>query len=139
MDHPRPGEPDPLAFTPVPGTRRSDGWTPDRQRGFVAALAEHGGVAAAARAVGMTPQTANRLRKRRGAESFARAWDVAARWGRLKSLDEAIHRALGGVLVPVMRGGKLVGHRRRFDNRLLFAACYGEPLARYLRTTEAAD
>ena len=79
-----------LDFIPVPTAARHDGWTPDRQRGFITALAQHGGVAAAARAVGMTPQTARRLRKRAGAEGFARAWDLAAEEGRMRSLDEAI-------------------------------------------------
>jgi hypothetical protein len=121
-------------FTPVTTASRSDGWTPDRQRRFIAALAEHGGVAAAARSVGMTPQTANRLRKRPDAVSFARAWDKAVEEGRARSVDEALKRGLEGVVVPVMRNGKIVGHRRRFDNRQLYAACYGEPMGRFGNT-----
>lgn len=125
---------DPLAFTPVLiASTRHDGWSPERQRAFIAALAEHGGVAAAARAVGMTPQSANRLRKRPDAESFARAWTAALFQGRQESRDEAIRRGRDGWLVPVTRRGKLVGYRRRFDSRLLFAACYAEPMSRYLR------
>lgn len=81
----------------------------------------------------MTPQTANRLRKRPGAESFARAWAAAVQQGQDRSLDEAMRRGRDGWLVPVMRDGRIVAHRRRFDNRLLFAACYGEPMARFLR------
>lgn len=81
----------------------------------------------------MTPQTANRPCKRSGAESFARAWDAALLQGRDRSLDEAMRRGLDGWLAPVIRSGKVVGHRRRFDNRLLFAACYGERMARFLR------
>ena len=120
-------------FTPVPTSTRHDGWTPDRQRGFLVALAHHGGVAAAARAVGMTPQGARRLRKRAGAESFAAAWDRAVEAGRFRALNDAIERGRDGWLVPVTRNGKVVGQRRRFDNRLLFAACYGEPASRYER------
>ncbi len=124
----------PLAFTPVAtASTRHDGWTPARQRNFIAALAQHGGVAAAARAVGKTPQTARRLRERPGAESFARAWDAALEQGRLRALDEAMVRARDGWLSPIVRNGQIVGHRRRFDNRLLFAACYGEPMSRYER------
>lgn len=124
---------DPLVFTPVPITARHDGWTADRQRAFIAVLASHGGVAAAARAMGMTPQTARRLRTRPDAESFARAWDAAIEEGRLRAQEEAMRRGLEGYLVPVTRDGRIVGHRRRLDNRLLFAACYGEPMSRYER------
>jgi hypothetical protein len=39
-----PDEDDPYVFTPVPSaSNRSDGWTPDRQRLFIKALASHGG------------------------------------------------------------------------------------------------
>ena len=131
MDEPAPLDDDPYDFTPVATASRSDGWTPDRQRRFILALAGHGGVAAAARSVGMTPQSANRLRKRADAASFAHAWDRAIDEGRARSLDAALARGMEGVVVPVMRGGKVVGHRRRFDNRLLYAACYGEPMGRF--------
>ena len=131
MDEPEPLDDDPYDFTPVATASRSDGWTPDRQRRFILALAEHGGVAAAARSVGTTPQSANRLRKRADADGFARAWDKAVEEGRARSLDEALARGMEGVVVPVMRGGKVVGHRRRFDNRLLYAACYGQPMGRF--------
>lgn len=50
-----------LEFTPVPVRARHDGWTPERQRLYVAALAEtgHGGKAAAR--VGMSEQSTRRL------------------------------------------------------------------------------
>ena len=124
---------DPPPFTPAPTAARHDGWTPDRQRDFIAAVARHGGVAAAARAVGMTPQGARKLRKRPGAESFAAAWDLALEQGRDRSRDEAIRRGRDGWLAPITRNGVVVGQRRRFDNRLLFAACYGEPMSRFGR------
>ncbi|HEY0314059.1 MAG TPA: hypothetical protein VGC56_16415 [Allosphingosinicella sp.] len=61
-----------LAFTPVPLRGRGDGWTPDRQRAFIAAIA--GGMASnhAARAVGMSKQTADALRPSRGRKAFRR-------------------------------------------------------------------
>lgn len=125
---------DPLVFTPVPtSSTRHDGWTPARQAAFIYLLAQHGGVSAAARTVGMTSQSANRLRKRPGAESFAAAWDAALEEGRLRSYDEAMRIGREGRLVPITRMGRLLGHRRVLDNRLLFAACYGEPLRRYER------
>lgn len=125
---------DPFDFAPVPTRReRHDGWTPDRQRRFITVLAERGGVSAAARAVGMTAQSANRLRRRAGAEGFARAWEAAIEEGRLKAFDEAMRRGRDGYLAPVIRRGVVVGQRHHFDNRLLFAACYGEPSSRYDR------
>lgn len=133
IDQPPPDD-DPFEFTPVAtASARHDGWTPDRQRQFIAILASHGGVAAAARAVGMTPQTARRLRARPDAAGFARAWDAAIDEGRIRAREEARRRGLEGWVVPVTYAGKIIAHRRRFDNRLLFAASYGEPMARYTR------
>jgi hypothetical protein len=117
-----------LAFDPVPSTStRRDGWTPERQRLFIEALAVHGGVGQAARAVGMTPQSANRLRHRPGAESFTRAWDAALNEGTARSYDLAMERALHGEQVPVFHRGKQVGYRQKFNDRLIYAACYRRP------------
>jgi hypothetical protein len=69
------------SFTPVPVRARRDGWTAERQHAFIAALARTGCVGRAALEVGMSRESAYRLRRRRGAESFAAAWDsiLAAR------------------------------------------------------------
>lgn len=45
--------------------------------------------------------------------------------------DESVRRGGDGWLSPIVRNGEVVGHRRRFDSRLLFAAYYGEPMSRY--------
>jgi hypothetical protein len=65
------------AFEPVPRKFRHDGWTPERQKAFIAALAESGNVTAACAHVGMTTEGAYYLRRQPGAESFARAWQGA--------------------------------------------------------------
>jgi len=53
-----------LDFDPVPRkTKRSDGWTPEVQRGFIAALAATGSASGAARAVGKAQFGADQLRK----------------------------------------------------------------------------
>jgi len=110
-------------FTPVPSQRnRRDGWTELRQRGFIAVLAHTGLVTHAAAAVGMSPQSAQRLRHRAGADSFAAAWDAAVSNGLDQALDLAIERGLHGDLQPVYYRGKLVGERRRHNNRLLLRA-----------------
>jgi hypothetical protein len=63
----------PLFFTPVVVRARQDGWTPERQRRFVAALALTGRVDRAAATVGLSQQSASRLRPRPDGESFGLA------------------------------------------------------------------
>jgi hypothetical protein len=72
-------------FLPVPLRARADGWTPDRQARFIGLLAETGSVAEAARGVGMSRESAWRLRRRAGAGSFAHAWDAVTALRRGKS------------------------------------------------------
>lgn len=50
------------------------GWTPAKQRIFLAALHAPGSVAAAARAAGMSPSSAHRLRARLRGTPFDQAW-----------------------------------------------------------------
>lgn len=64
-------------FEPVPRKFRHDGWTPDRQRAFIAALADTGSVKRACETVGMTAVGVYYLRRQPGAESFASAWRAA--------------------------------------------------------------
>jgi hypothetical protein len=67
-----------LDFEPVPRKiRRVDGWTADRQRAFIAALAVTGSPRQAARAVGKAQWGVDRLREAKGAEGFNAAWDKA--------------------------------------------------------------
>ena len=110
-----------LAFAPVPVKARHDGWTVERQQWFVLRLALSGCVSVAARGVGMTRKSAYRLRDRPGAASFAAAWDRALGWGQDKTVDVGPERALVGETVPVVRNGRVVGERFRFDNRLAMA------------------
>jgi hypothetical protein len=82
MEH-LPLDPDPeiaalLEFEPVVRhTRRHDGWNPDRQRGYIAALARLGDVDRAAQSVGRTASGAWTVRSSAGAGGFAEAWDGA--------------------------------------------------------------
>lgn len=62
------------AFELVPRKFRHDGWTPYRQRAFIAALAD---TAARPAIVGMTAVGAHYPRRQPGAESFACAWRAA--------------------------------------------------------------
>jgi DNA-binding phage protein len=111
------------AFLPVPLRTRADGWTPARQAAFLGALAETRSVSAAARKVRMARETAYRLRKLPGAESFAAAWDAVlgrVTPGRRKvTPEERARRAIEGLLKPVMYRGKHVATARKADNSAL--------------------
>lgn len=108
------------AFAPVPRKcQRHDGWTPERQRAFIGALADTGSVKRAAMHVNMSPEGAYYLRRRPGAEGFRRAWEAALDFGVQRLKDEAFDRALNGQLSPVFVGGKLKGFRRIKNDRLL--------------------
>lgn len=56
---------------------RRDGWTAERQLRFLDALGRTRSVTRAARAAGMSRESAYRLRRRREAALFAAAWDKA--------------------------------------------------------------
>jgi hypothetical protein len=67
-----------LNFTPVPrGVVREDGWDPEAQRGFIAALAATGNVIAAARAVARSESGAKQLRREDERGEFTAAWTRA--------------------------------------------------------------
>jgi hypothetical protein len=113
------------AFTPVPLRPRKDGWSPMRQADFLGRLAETGCVTAAARHVGMTRESAYRLRAKPGAGSFAAAWDaiVAAPPASLPKVTDSLlmHRAFYGTLKPLMRGGRHVATRHSPDTGALLS------------------
>jgi len=112
----RPPLPD---FTPVPRKYRHDGWTPERQKAFIAALADTGSVSRAAAMVNMAQPNCYTLRRAPGAESFRRAWEAALDFGIARLKDIAFERAIDGYLVPVFVAGKLMGFRRRHNDALL--------------------
>lgn len=64
-------------FTPVRLKARHDGWTPERQRRFIEELAATRSVSKACRAVGMSRDSAYKLRGRPEAAQFRLAWAKA--------------------------------------------------------------
>lgn len=108
-----------LDFEPVPRHYRHDGWTPDRQRAFIAALAETGSVKAAAKRINMSPEGAYYLRRQPGADSFRAAWNAALDHGVQRLTDLAIDRAIEGVPVPIFWRGEQVGEKRSYNERLM--------------------
>jgi len=118
-------------FTPVPLARsRKDGWTPARQRIFLAALAATGLVSRAAKAAEMGVTSAYNLRKRKGAESFAAAWDQVEREARERALAWVIEHVTNGETRPRFYRGRFVGTVHRVDRKVMLAAVramYAEP------------
>lgn len=118
-------------FGPVPLRYRHDGWVPDRQLAFIEALTESGCVDEAARAVGMSRNSAYALRRRHDAQAFRLAWDAALDHAITRLSDAAMSRAIHGVAVPVFHKGEQIGERRHYDERLtMFLLRYRDP-ARY--------
>lgn len=127
-------------FHPVPIRARRDGWTVVRQCALLAELYLTGSVTAAARAVGMTRESAHRLRRRNGAESFARQWDrvltppgrghvnAAGPAKRKVTLGELNRRFKQGMVAPVIHCGRMTAIREKADNSALLE---------YLRRTKA--
>lgn len=105
-------------WVPVLRKPRKDGWTPQRQRDFIAALADAGCVAEAARAAGMSERSCYRLR--RESPQFAAAWEAAIAHAAHRLVDLAFDRAIHGSDEPVFdKEGHRVGRRMRQNDRLL--------------------
>ncbi len=113
---------DPAAYDWVPVLRkpRKDGWTPERQRAFIGALADSGVVIDAARSVGMSDTAAYTLRRAPGAEGFAAAWEAAQHASSGRLVDIAFDRAINGVDDVVLdKEGQHVYTKRKYNDRLL--------------------
>lgn len=97
--------------------KRLAGWSADRQRLFLTALAETGSVHLACDAARLKARSAYALRAR--SPAFASAWDTAEQLatGRLAAI--AFDRAIAGRIEQVWQGGELVAERRVPSDRLL--------------------
>jgi hypothetical protein len=102
---------------PRPGER----WTPPKMAAFLRMLAATHSVKAAARSVGMSRQSAYRLRSRMKGGAFDLAWDVAFQHSYDNLAHAALERALNGVEIPVFCNGEQVGSYRKYDERLTIA------------------
>lgn len=107
-------------FYPVPTRARRDGWTVERQAAFLGFLAETGSVLGACERVGISRNSAYRLRARPGAESFAAAWDAALGAPvRKVTVDDLAFLAHHGWVRPVLFRGRYGGVSRKPDNSAL--------------------
>jgi hypothetical protein len=111
-------DPSRYQWLPVLRKPRKGGWTPQRQRDFIAALADSGCVAQAARDAGMAERSCYRLR--RESPQFAAAWEAAIAHAARRLVDLAFDRAIHGSDEPVFdKEGNRVGRRMRQNDRLL--------------------
>lgn len=109
---------EPFDGIPLENSRkRLAGWSAERQRLFLHALAETGSVHLASGTARLTARSAYRLRAR--SPAFAAAWDTAEQLaaGRLAAL--AFDRAIHGRTEQVWQGGELVAEKRMPSDRLL--------------------
>lgn len=119
-DTPEPYDPAEYRWVPVRRRPRYDGWTEEKQRCFIETLADTGLVNVAAQAVGMSRETAYRLRRSPHGAAFARAWDAARHHAGGLIEDIAFERAIEGTEQEVLnRDGEVVTTRLVHDNRLL--------------------
>ena len=116
-----PAEPEPaMPFDGVALTdsrNRLAGWSAERQRLFLATLAETGSVHLAAEGARLSARSAYKLRTR--SPAFAAAWDTALQLavGRLSAI--VFDRAINGRIEQVYAGADLVAERRVPSDKLL--------------------
>lgn len=110
---------------------RHDRWNTRKMALFLEALTETGCVATAAKSVGMSRQSAYRLRARLIGQPFDIAWDGALEIGFQQLAHAALDRALNGTIVPIFYKGEQVGERRVFNERAtLNLMLYAERIGR---------
>jgi hypothetical protein len=130
---PPPPPPEPPGPPPPVHVARADRWSKWKMAEFLRRLAATHSVSLAAQAVGMSRQSAYRLRARLKGSPFDVGWEAAFRHGYDNLAHAALERALNGVEVPHYHNGELVGTSRKYDERLTVAMLamrnrYGAPL-----------
>lgn len=119
-DHPTSHATDPIAtYTPAKLRARHDGWTAERQRTFLSALAETGCISEAAHAAQIAPRSAYRLRNHPEGRAFAKAWDQALQLATARLMTTAYERAIKGSVREIYKDGELVGEIRQPSDKLL--------------------
>jgi len=97
---------------------RHNHWNREKMVAFLRELAASQSVAQAARSVGMSRQSAYKLRNALVGTPFSLAWEVALEAGLQQLAHAMLDRAVNGVEVPHYYHGELVGTSRQFDERL---------------------
>src|SRR3546814_13557767 len=99
----------------APRPERHNQWTRQKMRAFLAALAGTASVTDAARAVGMSRQSAYQLRARLVGPPFDIAWEVALEHGLQQLATAALERASLGVPLTHYFQGEKNGVTRGFN------------------------
>lgn len=97
---------------------RHNQWTRRKMVLFLRELAACQSVSQAARAVGMSRQSAHALRNRLSGTPFSLGWEMALEAGMHQLAHAMMDRAVNGEEVQHYYHGELVGTSRRYDNRL---------------------
>lgn len=105
--------PDPLAGQ----IQRRGGWNAARRKLFLRVLSETGSVADAAGRARISTTSAYELRQKSAA--FAGDWEAALDTAAVSLEQAAFERAVEGWEEPIVQGGQVVGHRRRYSDLLL--------------------
>lgn len=137
---PPPPSYDPADYRWVPVRRRPryDGWTEEKQRRFIEVLADTGLVSVAAKAVGMTRESAYKLRRAAHGAAFARAWDAARHHAGSFLEDIAFERAIEGVEHNVYNEyGDVVCTKRVYNDRMVMFLLRHLKPERYGRQADA--
>lgn len=103
---------------PVGNGARHDGWTDERQRLFLEAIAAGATVEAACTHVGMSASSAYALRRRAAGAAFSLGWSAANLLARDRIADALTTRALDGQVETYTRPDGGTYTRHRYDNRL---------------------
>lgn len=107
-------------WTAVRRQPRYDGWTEEKLRRFIETLADTGQVGLAAKAAGMSRESAYKLRRSPQGVAFARAWDAARDQAGTFLEDVAFERAVEGVEHNVYNEyGEAICTKRVHNDRLL--------------------
>ncbi|MEM8919222.1 MAG: hypothetical protein AAGE37_10210 [Pseudomonadota bacterium] len=121
-DSPKPPDTPPTPnHKPDPFDPHPNRWNKRKMADFLRMLAASQNVSTAAKSVGMSRQSAYKLRARLKGAPFDIAWEAAFRHGYDNLAHAALERALNGVEVPHYYRGELVGTSRRYDERLTVA------------------
>ena len=98
---------------------RVDGWSTVRASAFIELLSQTGSVAQSAEYVGMSVNSAYRLRARPDCAAFADAWNTALATRHEALLDAAMQRTREGTERTRWFRGEVAGHERVFSDQLL--------------------
>lgn len=119
-DEPPAYDPADYRWVPVRRRPRHDGWTEEKQRRFIETLADTGVVGLAAKQVGLTRESAYKLRRSPHAAAFARAWDAARHHAGGTLEDIAFERAIEGQEQNVFNEyGEVIATKYVHNDRLL--------------------